>query len=53
MPEASDFPAGWVVAAAVAIGDGKAEPDDLRAAARVLRALKREGALRRLPEGAA
>lgn len=42
-----DFPPGWLVAVAVAIGNGKAEPDDLRAASRVLEALRREGALRR------
>lgn len=44
----SEFPAGWLTATAVAIGGGKAEPEDLRTAARVLVALRREGALRRL-----
>lgn len=46
----ADFPASWLVAAAVAIGDGKAEPEDLRAAARVLAALRCEGALRRIAQ---
>jgi len=46
-------PAAWLVAAAVAIGDGKAEPADFEAARRVLDALKREGALRRVEKGAA
>jgi tellurite resistance protein len=49
----SDFPAPWLVAVAVAIGDGKAEPSDFEAARRVLEALKRECALRRLNGGGA
>lgn len=44
----SDLPASWITAVAVAIGDGTAEPADFQAAFRVLRALRREGALRRL-----
>lgn len=46
----SEFPAGWLVAAAVAIGDGTAEPEHLEAADRVLHALRREGALRRIDQ---